>query len=591
MSGKPFILRVEGVDFASTIDDTQQLSAYRGGSLALLQMADDVEDFLIKMAEVLGIEIDSARDANNEPECRIFAGASRSALLFRAPDEAAAETVRGKVEEFLKGAKGNKKKAPHAFLSYVVDVAAGDDIAALTVAEARNRARQFARSWALPPFSDKVKHAQTSPDYDRIRPADTEFYPPKGRLLIDDDDNERRDGAPIDVSASFAARHAYGRTQRQGFYRAYARQTSAKLTKGKLFFTNHFEDIVADLPKAADPPKADEKAAVPGPIQNKLAVFYADGNRFGALYRNAASLNAYSKLSQRMRGHQSALLEAILEWFRAGAKSEWWRAFAVQDPEGFPDRDQLGLRFETLLWGGDELTFVMPAWLGLDFLDGFLEQTETWTAPDETRLTHGIGLVFCHYKTPIRQARKVAKALANDTKRLFGDKPDDYVQIEAFESIALPDPEDGVGRYRAQLYDVERSTATDRALCKAVTLSRDDWRQAYGRMKELRGLGGEAFPRSQIYRFLRLATELKAFALDAAAQDANAKVEAEIRRYFERVGPTGFSADELLQPPRPPAYSLALFASLWDYAALPCESDWPAFAEATALSTAAGSTT
>jgi hypothetical protein len=558
VSDRAFLLWVEGVDFDATVYDTQQLSAYRGGSLTLLQAAADVEVFLAREASTLNIAIDVSRDPGAvEPRCRIVAGASIGVLKFHAPGPAEAEGARAAVEAYLRGCAG-KTEPPHAFMSYAVAVAEGDDIAAFRRVEARARARQFRRSWALPDYADDVIGA--CPTYDAIRPADEkQFFPPSGKL-VRGDDGDLREETPTAVSKSFAARAEFGRVQRQKFYETYAASSWSDAQKSGFVFANHFQDIVADPP-----------SSLPESAHRKLAVFYADGNRFGERYRAVASLEDYAKLSRHMRGLQSQLLNGILAWLRQGAKSSRWEAFAVRDPAGHVDRERLlGLRFETLLWGGDELTFVMPAWLALEFLELFLQATREWKALDGTRLTHGIGLVLCNVKTPIRQARSAAKALAEDTKVLFdGTKPDDLIQIEAFEGIALPEAEGGMARYRRRLYDTAGDDVTTMKLRKAVTLSRADWSGAYERVMKFRGSNGDGFSRSQIYRLLRLATKERAFSLDAAASVADAKVLTALRAYFERVGPSiDMTADDIGLPGRPLCYSLALYAVLWDYAAL-----------------------
>jgi hypothetical protein len=93
---------------------------------------------------------------------------------------------------------------------------------------------------------------------------------------------------------------------------------------------------------------------------------------------------------------------------------------------------------------------------------------------------------------------------------------------------------------------------------------------------KFRGSNGDGFPRSQIYRLLYEATKKKAFALDGAASVADGDVQTALQAYFKHVGPPiDMTAEDVGLPGRPLCYSLALYAALWDYAALPPERSEP----------------
>ena len=150
-----YILRVEGVDFDATVDDTHNLSAYRGGSLALLAAPCAVREFL---------------QSRGVLDSEIFIGASQGAWIVKVADESAATMLREETEAFLRagGDKGPSAVFPH--LSFVVDVATGGDYPALKQAEAHNRARQLRHSnWALPEFVESAKGPNNK--LDRMRPA------------------------------------------------------------------------------------------------------------------------------------------------------------------------------------------------------------------------------------------------------------------------------------------------------------------------------------------------------------------------------------------------------------------------------------
>ncbi|MGH8499011.1 MAG: hypothetical protein ACRERV_09430 [Methylococcales bacterium] len=95
------------------------------------------------------------------------------------------------------------------------------------------------------------------------------------------------------------------------------------------------------------------------------------------------------------------------------------------------------IRFETLLWGGDEMLFVLPAWLGFEFLQYFFEHSSRWACVGGERLTHSAGLVFCHAKSPIHRIRKLAQSLADSMKVVLGEHRKqnvwDYIVLESID--------------------------------------------------------------------------------------------------------------------------------------------------------------
>ena len=521
-----YILRVEGVDFDATIGDTHNLSAFRGGSLALLAAPKGVRAFLT-----------NEKIAFTE----LFAGASIGAWSIDLPANEDPEKFGPRIRDWLRlGDWLGSEAANWPHLSFVVDLAAidaakgvGADYLAYKKAEAKNRARQFrAANWALPEFEEKARGAHDR--FDRVRPALPDCRVDAQGLV---------DQA---VSRSFRARFEFGRRQRQEFY---ASNASARKADG-LDFAESFEDIVADEPDD-----------LPNPLSQKLAVFYADGNKFNKIREKANTVDALSEFSRTLIEYQRRqLLDGLLDWLRAGVMSEQWGAYVQYPRERKRDEKAWPLRFETLMWGGDELTFVMPSWLGVEFARKFFDEwTKDWKAPSRAPLTFGAGLVFCNYKTPIRQARKMAKIMAEEAKGAIGsaeiEKQTHVLQIEAFESISMPEWGEGAGlaRYRENLFNAKPEPGH-------LTLRGEEIGKTFERVSGLK----TDFPRSQLYRLLRKARDDGAFALGEAGDEA-LKTEAEV--YFRR---KGLDAAECLPKLKilseaPLAYSLFMGAALWDY--------------------------
>lgn len=537
-----YILRVEGVDFAATIDDTHNLSAYRGGSLALLAAPRAAEKFLAREAGRLHIRFDKSgwdeNDAKSALPARVFAAASQGAWRIEAADGAAAERARGAVEELLRSGAGDPV---FPYLSFVVDVAPGGDLAALKQAEANGHERQLLRAnWEPPQFDPEARGGSVRWDeeekkwkpipLDPMRPATVECHVKTQK---------------VKVSPSFKARFEYGRNERQNFYK---REAGASKANG-LDFAESFEDIIKEAPKG-----------LPASISGKIAVFYADGNKFTKIRDQSKSVAELRDFSEKLLQYQRGMLGELLDWLRAGGASQYGEAY-LQYPR---TKGKAGpfwpLRFETLQWGGDELTFVMPAWLGIEFAQKFFDNwTKEWRAPTGEPLTFGASLLFCHEKTPIRQARKMAKIMAEDAKSTLDGALEHVLQIEAFESIAMPEWEHGLERYRAKMFGTVPRASW-------LTLQAGEISKTFDRIKEMKNGG---FPRSQLYWLLRKACDEEIFLLAVKGRaSANEKLAREARAYFKR---KGLDADEQLPKlnivkEAPLAFSLAAAAALWDYA-------------------------
>ncbi len=550
-----YVLRVEGVDFGATIEDTHNLSAYRGGSLALLAAPIAVGKIL-KVTKALNKTI--------------FEAASLGAWIIEAKDDAAAEKLRSNVREFLRGnlavfASASKAvsdalapmvsaEAAWPHLSFVVDLApvkpavagADTEYLALKQAEANNYARQFREAnWSVPAFDSDARGGSVGWDekdkkwkpvhLDPVRPAKVERGIKKQR---------------VKVSLSFATRFDRGKKARQNIYRVEADDGKAD----GLYFTNSFEEIIGNPPEG-----------LPSSVSGKIAVFYADGNSFTKIREKSATCADYGAFSARVLDKQRGLMGSILAWLKAGAtykkrKSE----FVFEDPEEEEEDYREKARFETLRWGADEIIFVMPAWLGIEFAQKFFDEwTNGWIAPSGESLTFGAGLLFCHEKTPIRQARKMAKIMAEDAKKTLDGALQHVLQIEAFESIAMPEWGEGLRRYRAKLFDLGESF-DEKTLAEALTLRGDEISKTFGSVKDMKNGG---FPRSQLYWLLRKARGKKLFASLTDKLSADEILTREARAYFGR---KNLNADEHLPKLNilagaPLAYSLAAAAALWDY--------------------------
>lgn len=562
-----WIVRVEAVNFGATILDTNDLSTIRGGGLACLHVAEPVGEAL-------------ARLSTTPPE-NLFSGASQCAFRIETQtDEATtAAAVERRVRECMRAADGAKRTAPHAYMMHVVDIArvaepgtAKSIEEALAIAEARNRARQL-RQWTQIPiaFSQRAKDADR---IDGVSPATVGAYFPKGKVLISEDDRidtVQSDSDLVPVSPSVKARRDYGRTARQGFYRHFLGDRLNSTLRGNppmLRFSQSFQDIVADPPREAGLS-----------ARSKIAVVYADGNGFGKA-RDSVGTIEFSKQMERPRAE---LLKAATDWLAAGALGTADRTFAVEDR--YRGQRVLGLRFETILWGGDEMAFVMPAWLAMTFVEGFFRHTADWKIVKQqtnSHLTHAVGVAIGHVKTPIRQLRDIAKAAADAAKEA-GLREVNSVTFEIFESLHPPDRD--LARWRKSVFGEHVEGAN---LALRLALPGDNFANVIDRLEALaRGKMEEtgfrsAFPRSQIYSALR---ELRQQGRGVGESGADRVVEDAIDTYAGRAGmDRGLGKRDLTLPAmngrdRGLAMNVALIATLWDYAS-PFKERLPRFAAA-----------
>lgn len=193
-------------------------------------------------------------------------------------------------------------------------------------------------------------------------------------------------------------------------------------------------------------------------LGNKIAVIYLDGNRFTAIQRRQAKTEPDqqrfdSYLRTRRAVQLASVLDAMLPGSRAGNAGALSDAVIPGSKGSMPQ-----LRLEVLLWGGDEMTLVVPAWLGFDVMQRLYASSADWRfgaegGPSAEPLTHAGGLVFCHANSPIDRMRALAQTLADDLKRdLRAHKvPQDFFDYLVLESIDYP-VEPGLRDFRAGRY-------------------------------------------------------------------------------------------------------------------------------------------
>jgi hypothetical protein len=455
------LIRIEGCNFAATLLDTDDLSTIRGASLAYLRLANAWPALLDKTG-LPGVT-------------PVVIGASDGIYRVEADDGISA--VRKKIAEAIAAPPllddDLEAVRPHlAFSAAAIEESANyrDDVLRLT---ALCRAGQLQQPTVdIPPFP-----SVTEPCFvDRVRPGDAAGY-------------QMPDGARA-VSGSVKARREYGRKARQAFYES---ELGAQL---KYDFANSFAELAANNPPG-----------LPPSLESKMAVVYLDGNKFTAIRENvvfgarndipdvAAVRERQHTFSHFIRDARRQLLGAILRHLSA-------QPGMLYTPKRVPKEDTERLKFETLLWGGDESLFVLPAWALMDLLPELADELEKddWEYPNSGyKLSHAVGIAICNIKTPINVAKRHAEDVANEAKTLLKDDPlkamRNVYSLQIFESIESPRAD--LGAFREHLYgtkSVEAFSLTGAADVKAM-------RDHIQKFQDTPG----GLPRSQLYKLINAA--------------------------------------------------------------------------------------
>lgn len=293
------------------------------------------------------------------------------------------------------------------------------------------------------------------------------------------------------VSASIKSRRNAGRRAKQDFYVEYQ---DAPIPDAKEF-ANEFSHMR---------PNADESAGLPESLKGKMAVLYLDGNGFRTIRKDHSETpEAYKKFSDNVTAHRRKLLTDVVKH--------------VVDTDNNHDV----LRLETLLWGGDEVMWVLPAFAAWEFMKVVqknLNDESIWGK----QLTHSCGLLIAPYKAPIKDLRALAESLGDAAKDCPKGKecPDgrnmNGVQIEFIKGFDLP------GLNAGALRDEFLNSDDDH---RAFQLDGSKWNEVDKAMRDIKDI----VPRSALHRVYQQAARDGLHRLEKAA-DAKQWLEKEIKR-------------------------------------------------------------
>ncbi len=368
-------MRVEGVNIASVMYDTDDISVIRGASFML-------KDSIIELYRAFADEL--------QP---ITLGASEG--IFRLLESASEIKVLEKVRGFF------ATKYPH--LTFVVVSAHSEQFDA----GVKNRLLSLSRMQQLLQFN----HAPDADIDDAAVCCVTGVR--KGSASFQEKRN-KYGGMPM--SASAAERMRYGIHKRSAFYANELAGVDDDLAHQMEALPITFTDDLEALSAANGRAKT----------QNKIACIYLDGNRFGSIQAAYINQAPPSEAEQRqiefdqlIRHQRARLMSKLLRFLRS-----------------HPHLPKGSLPLETLMWGGDELLLVVPASIGMEVLQLIYQQTETWSLGG-LPLSHAGGIVFCHHKTPVAKVRHTAWQLAEYVKCVT-NREGSFFEYLALESVDCP---------------------------------------------------------------------------------------------------------------------------------------------------------
>ena len=224
----------------------------------------------------------------------------------------------------------------------------------------------------------------------------------------------REDLEEKEVQSDFTAeRRAHGKKEKA----ALLQQILGKETVGTL-------GIVKDLTELSD------GGGKYGNLDLKVAVLRFDGNSFGNIVKSCSGPKELGEFSVRTRDQQEEFFRRLVA--TPGFRNHGWK-------RGSAGWDKL--RLEILVYGGDEVTFVVPAWLGWEALHCFYETAREWPEFGGWPVSYSGGVVFANHKVPIHAVRDLGSALADEAKdrrtRAGLEKGNlaAYQVLESFDSV------------------------------------------------------------------------------------------------------------------------------------------------------------
>lgn len=424
-----YLLRVEAINLDSFIGDTDDLSTIRGAGLLLLNTprflcgGSDVGDgkpaseqketnTFFKLSNALSTQMDfpNLYEWRDLKFSLVSQGASICIFCFSGTAENAA-SVRRALDDWL--AKHPKLR----YATFAVEVTQMENGGFRNARDrllSRIRLRQMRQLSLSPPAVEPS--ATKFCDIDGKRPAVVDLLQ---LTALDPSSAYAKASDKNDVSHATEVRRSYGRNAKVRLFGLLGRE----LDPAKPFIpTWTFEEISKRGKSRLDAIGRPDPLAH---LEGKIAVLYFDGNSFGQLQRDAVeSVEQQRRFDLDIERFRKDLIDGLVDLVQEDPKWQvtptaearaFFRSELAASGHSVVSKLEFQARIETLMWGGDELIWVVPAWCGLDALEYFYDRS-AGLASHGKQLTHAAGIVFCSHKSPVREVVKLAKTLAESVK-------------------------------------------------------------------------------------------------------------------------------------------------------------------------------
>jgi len=484
-----YYLRIDAVNLSNFVYDTNDLSTIRGGGLICLNwpkafLPDQVSPVNVKLGDKF------ADWPEGGAPIPITQGASNAIFSFKAKDETAAACVR---DAALKYFRDNNR---FHYMTFVADVVRADGAFDMAREQllALNRFRQLQQpTLVIPQVNEKVAVPADTHPYcwiDGVRAADT----------------KTNAAANVEkcVCKSVDIRREYGRDQKRRLYAMGVPDANAEAST--FFPARDFDRLtVRGEQRTALDKKILGNADPFSRLAGKMAVIYVDGNSFGDLERKQCKdVPSQRAFDAYLRDERKKLMDALRSKIQADPA---WQVEPTDkvNPNVFH-------RIETLMWGGDELIWVVPAWRAWDTIQLFFEQTKNWKFNDQV-MTHAMGVVLCSHKAPIAGVVRLARALAETCKAIHRNRDLlAYQVLESFDSFAGQDadavrdrltPIDVTKEHLIVAAKVARVVEVPSELSPSETIL-DVMKAFVEQLRKMRGDGkdDETFPRRKLFKLM-----------------------------------------------------------------------------------------
>lgn len=356
-------LHVEAVNLSNFVYDTHDVSTIRGGSYLLLTLLQEIPERFPQLITVTN-------------------AASQGLFTFDGTESSASNLQRAVLQYLHDGAGGHA-----TFLAAVCDDIP-DDQGGFPLVLQRLQAQIRRQQWRMPTIAVPESIPTADECYiDGWRPASTD---PSHRQVADD------------LATAFSKSTYFRRSQGRALRRTGRVFRDSGVDIGSLAFTD-------DLTQLSGSPGE----GVPGLLGGKMAVIHVDGNAFGKnrgrLCLNEGTRTEFDDYIQvDLRG---GFLEKLLNYARNTP------SFLTTDKA----TGQTLIRLEILLWGGDEMTLIVPAWQAWQTLWLYYDHTTQAEGFQGEALTHRGAVVFCHHDSPILMIRDLLESLLDRAKKSISE--------------------------------------------------------------------------------------------------------------------------------------------------------------------------